>query len=118
MKRTLTDLQRLAELLSEVPRIRILHLLLVKGKMAAGDLDKVLNLNQTLVSRHLRYFRDANMVETERRPDNSIFYSLVPESEEILHTWFGPFMREDATLLADVQQFEEMGKKGLLKAID
>lgn len=59
---------------SDPIRLRTLHLLL-EGELCVGDLVEVLQVPQPTASRHLRYLRDAGLVEV-RRDGRWCFYSL------------------------------------------
>lgn len=61
--------------LSEPVRLRILHLLLVRGELCVCDLVRGLDLSQSVVSRHLAYMRKNGLLST-RREGVWIYYQL------------------------------------------
>lgn len=68
------DVNRMFRAFSEPTRLRALHLLR-GGEMCVGDLVEVLRVPQPTASRHLRYLREAGLVEV-RREGRWCFYSL------------------------------------------
>jgi len=89
---------------SDPTRLRILHLL--RGEeTCVGDLVEVLQVPQPTASRHLRYLREAGLVDC-RKYGRWCFYSLTATTTqfhrkllECVGTCFGevPELREDAT---------------------
>ncbi len=61
--------------LSEPVRIRILAILLAKGELCVCDLVDTLALSQSVISRHLAYLRNNDMV-TARREGVWMYYQL------------------------------------------
>ena len=59
-------LASLFKALSEPIRIRILVLLLQKGELCVCDLVEILALSQSVISRHLAYLRNNNIVIARR----------------------------------------------------
>jgi ArsR family transcriptional regulator, arsenate/arsenite/antimonite-responsive transcriptional repressor len=97
------DINRMFRAVSDRTRLRTLHLLL-GGEMCVGDLVEVLQLPQPSASRHLRYLREAGLVEV-RRDGRWCFYSLAKAGSgfhrrllECLGSCFGevPELRADA----------------------
>ena len=76
--------------LSEPVRLRILHLLLVKGELCVCDLVSGLDLSQSVVSRHLAYMRNNNLLST-RREGVWVYYQLaaplVPMADRVLQAF-------------------------------
>jgi ArsR family transcriptional regulator, arsenate/arsenite/antimonite-responsive transcriptional repressor len=68
------DINRVFRAFSDPIRLRTLHLLL-GGEMCVGDLVEVLRVPQPTASRHLRYLREAGLVQV-RRDGRWSFYSL------------------------------------------
>jgi len=62
-------------------RLRILHLLMQREELCVCDIERVLEMTQTKVSRHLGTLRHAGLV-TARRAGRWMYYALGPESEE------------------------------------
>lgn len=96
-------INRMFRAFSDPIRLRTLHLLL-GGELCVGDLVDVLQVPQPTASRHLRYLREAGLVEV-RRDGRWCFYSLsAPESGfhrrllDCLGSCFGevPELRDDA----------------------
>lgn len=54
------------ESLSDENRLRILNLLIASPRLCVMDLERVLGLPQTRISRHLAYLRNRNMVTAHR----------------------------------------------------
>ena len=52
--------------LGEHTRIRIFHLLLYYPALSVGDLEKILNISQTNVSRHLTVLKNGNLVSRRK----------------------------------------------------
>lgn len=97
------DINRMFRAFSDPIRLRTLHLLL-DGEMCVGDLVEVLGVPQPTASRHLRYLREAGLVEV-RREGRWCFYSLVAAESgfhgrllDCLGSCFGevPELRADA----------------------
>ena len=70
------SLAALFKTLSEPVRLRIVYLLLEKGELCVCDLVETLELSQSVVSRHLAYLRNNNLVST-RRSGVWVYYSIV-----------------------------------------
>jgi len=71
---TATTLNRMFRAFADPVRLRTMHLL--RGdEMCVGDLVEVLQVPQPTASRHLRYLREAGLVEV-RRQGRWCFYSL------------------------------------------
>jgi len=85
-------MKRLAELqklLADPTRLRVLWLLDRLGEACVCDIEHVLEVSQPTISRHLRYLKDAGLVE-DRRENRWSYYRLLPQRENpaksILHT--------------------------------
>ena len=98
---------------SDPTRLRILHLL-VEGEMCVGDLVDVLRVPQPTASRHLRYLREADLVEV-RKDGRWCIYSLSTAGTgfhrrllDCLGTCFG----EVPDLRADAQRAQSLRKTG------
>ena len=74
--------------LSDPNRVRILSLLLEQQEMCVCDIERILEIPQSRVSRHLQYLRQEELV-CARREGLWMFYSLAQESElyRTLFTW-------------------------------
>ncbi len=104
-------INRMFRAFSDPVRLRTLHLLR-GGEMCVGDLVAVLEVPQPTASRHLRYLREAGLVEV-RKEGRWCFYSLArPESGfhrsliECLGSCFGevPELRDDAARAGRLRQ--------------
>lgn len=69
-----------ARLYSDANRVRMVHALDVANELCVGDLSEVLELEQSLVSHHLRVLRDAGVI-TSRRDGPWVYYSLARHDE-------------------------------------
>lgn len=63
---TLDTLTQIYKSLSEPIRLRIIHLLMQRESLCVCDLVEILQLNQSTVSRHLSYLKNAGMVKAWR----------------------------------------------------
>ena len=111
------DTQSLASLfktLSEPVRLRIIHLLLKQGELCVCDLVATLGLSQSVVSRHLAYLRNNNLV-TPRREGVWIHYRITERCCEPLFEYIrqsgeaNPEMQADVTRLRDIDQKQHSG---------
>src|SRR5512136_2578051 len=102
---------RLDEILkaaADPTRLRLLNLLRL-GSICVCDLQAVLRIPQTTVSRHLAALRHAGLV-SDRRKGTRIVYSLIPaETTEraALHDLLDRCCPEDAVMRADIVRFRE-----------
>lgn len=69
--------------LGDETRLRIMHLLIVNGPMTVRDLEEILNIHQTNVSRHLAVLRNAGLV-LNRRQGSFMVYAIARECSERL----------------------------------
>jgi DNA-binding transcriptional ArsR family regulator len=63
--------------MADPTRIAIIYEL-AEGPRCVGDVVSALQLNQTTVSRHLRFLRDRGMVSTDRQGQN-VYYTLADQ---------------------------------------
>lgn len=70
------DYASLFKCLSEPVRLRILFLLLDKGELCVCDIVDTLGLSQSVVSRHLAYLRNNDLLST-RREGVWIYYQVI-----------------------------------------
>ncbi|WP_066503293.1 ArsR/SmtB family transcription factor [Abyssisolibacter fermentans] len=56
-------------------RLKILKLLINKS-MSANEIAKILDVNASTISRHLKIFKDTNFVDIQAKEGNSIYYYL------------------------------------------
>ena len=87
-------------------RLRLLNLL-AHGPICVCDLQRVLGLTQSTVSRHLAVLRHARLV-TDERHGNRVLYSLAPADTIVMQRFFEflnlcsqhqQVMRDDRSLL-------------------
>jgi ArsR family transcriptional regulator, arsenate/arsenite/antimonite-responsive transcriptional repressor len=71
--------ERMFKALADPTRLRILNILF-SGETCVCELQRILNLPQPLLSRHLTYLRNAGIVQ-DRRDGPRVFYSLTLENE-------------------------------------
>lgn len=90
--------------LSEEPRVRIIHLLMLNKELSISDFELVLGFTQTKTSRHLIYLKNAGLLGS-KRVDQWVFYYILEEYIEIIQTIF-KFIQKDANLKKDQQTFE------------
>lgn len=60
------DLQRTFKALSEDTRLRIMALVFRHGHLCPCEVEQLLGITQSKASRHLRYLRDAGLLEDRR----------------------------------------------------
>lgn len=73
--------------LADANRLRILNLLLV-GELCGCDIQRVLGLSQSNVSRHLSYLRQVGLSK-DRRHGNRIFYRLDGSRDRTIDSLLG-----------------------------
>ncbi|MGI9464995.1 MAG: metalloregulator ArsR/SmtB family transcription factor [Aestuariivirgaceae bacterium] len=70
---------------------------LAEGEKSVGELERLVDLNQSALSQHLAVLRRHRLVET-RRAAQSIFYSLSSnEAASIMDTLYNLYCGNDAT---------------------
>jgi len=72
---TTNDLSQLFKCLSEPIRLRILNLLLTHGELCVCNIVDTLELSQGVVSRHLAYLRNNDILKS-RREGTWIYYQI------------------------------------------
>jgi ArsR family transcriptional regulator len=60
------NLERIFKALSDETRLKILGLVLRNGHMCVCEVERILQITQSKASRHLRYMRDAGLLEDSR----------------------------------------------------
>ena len=60
------NLERMFKALSDETRLRILGLVFKNGPMCVCEVERILRITQSKASRHLRYLRDAGLLEDAR----------------------------------------------------
>lgn len=95
--------------LSEPVRLRITYLLLEKGELCVCDLVDTLELSQSVVSRHLAYLRNNNLVST-RREGVWIYYRITECCCEPLFEYIRQSGEKNAEMQADVARLETVAQ--------
>lgn len=75
------QLSRWFKALSEEPRLDILLLLFRYGELCGCEVERFLDMSQSKASRHLRYLRNAGLVE-DRRDGLWIYYRLAEPADD------------------------------------
>lgn len=95
---------RIFKALSEEPRVRILHLLMLNKELSISDVELILDFTQTKTSRHLIYLKNAGLLGS-RRVDQWMFYYIHEEYLEILQQIF-KLIQKDNSLTKDQETYE------------
>ena len=90
------NLVQLYQALGDANRLRIINLLLDTQELCVCDIERVLLLPQTRVSRHLLYLKHAGIVSA-RRNGQWMHYSLIRNSD-ILQNMFEQLMQAFAAV--------------------
>lgn len=72
---TAEELAQLHKALGDETRIRIVHLLAVRGELCVCDVETILSVSQSKASRHLNYLKQAGIVE-DRRDGTWVYYRI------------------------------------------
>ena len=104
-----SSLAALFKTLSEPVRLRVVYLLLEKGELCVCDLVDTLGLSQSVVSRHLAYLRNNNLVST-RREGVWVYYQVTEHCCDPLFEYIrqsgavNPEMQADLARLSSIAQ--------------
>lgn len=94
--------------LSEPVRLRILYLLLEHDEVCVCDLVQSLSLTQSVVSRHLAYLKNNQLIES-RREGTWVYYKIknsqIDITEQLL-TNFADFGKTSSELSQDLKQMQ------------
>ena len=99
--------------LADRTRLRILNLLLV-GELCGCDIQYVLEVSQSAVSRHLNYLKRAGLVR-DRRDGYRVFYRLLEEegrSSALLLDYLRRAFEQDKTFAADLKALKAAIRQG------
>jgi DNA-binding transcriptional ArsR family regulator len=112
----LKQLTCLFKALGDARRLRLVNLLHAQS-LCVGDLQEVLGLSQSLVSRQLAILRGANLVCTQRQGPR-VCYSLsrAPFLNYPLRKFLSEIVPFFPELQADVQKLAELKGDGMLKS--
>lgn len=106
-------IDRMFRAFSDPTRLRALHLLR-GGETCVGDLVEILQVPQPTASRHLRYLREAGLVEA-RREGRWCFYSLAEASSGFhrrLLDCLGSCFAEVPELAGDARRAARLRERG------
>lgn len=78
------DLSQLFKCLSEPIRLRILNLLLAHGELCVCDIVDALGISQGVISRHLAYLRNNNILKSRR--EGTWMYYQIKQKDRFSHT--------------------------------
>ncbi len=95
---------RIFKALSEEPRVRMIHLLMLNKELSISDVEHILDFTQTKSSRHLIYLKNAGLLGS-RRVDQWMFYYILEEYIEIIQQIF-KFIQKDPRLIKDQETYE------------
>jgi len=91
---------------SEPVRLRILYLLLENEEVCVCDLVQSLSLTQSVVSRHLAYLKNNQLIES-RREGTWVHYKIKPSQLEMINMLldnFADFGKTSSELSDDLKQ--------------
>ena len=111
------DLSLIFKALSDETRLRILNVLLASPACVC-ELEPVLRLPQPLLSRHLAYLRNAEMV-SNRREGTRIVYSARQDVKAApgLWTWLRTIFRAGKQFQRDIAKWEQQRSKPRMNAV-
>jgi len=104
------SLAALFKTLSEPVRLRIAYLLLEKGELCVCDLVETLELSQSVVSRHLAYLRNNNLVTT-RREGVWVYYRITKCCCEPLFEYIRQSGEKNSEMQADVARLDAVSQQ-------
>jgi ArsR family transcriptional regulator len=99
--------------LADRTRLRILNLLL-QGELCGCDVQHVLDVSQSNVSRHLNYLKRAGLVH-DRRVGYRVYYRLAQRDEPsapLLFDYLRSVFRRDKAFAADLKQLKQAIRDG------
>ena len=99
--------------LSEPTRLRMLNLLF-QGELCGCDIQYVLDLSQSNVSRHLNYLKRVGLV-TDRRDGYRVFYKLADSSEksrDLLLDYLRHVFAREAMFASDLKELKAAVRQG------
>lgn len=99
--------------LSEPTRLRMLNLLF-QGELCGCDIQYVLHLSQSNVSRHLNYLKRVGLV-MDRRDGYRVFYKLADSSDksrDLLLDYLRHVFGRDAMFANDLKELKSAIRKG------
>ncbi len=99
--------------LADATRLRIINLL-SWGELCGCDIERVLDVSQPNVSRHLTYLKHAGLA-VDRREGFRVFYRLAPANNETTRSLFqflAVAFRRDEALRSDLRRLKHTLKAG------
>ena len=99
--------------LADRTRLRILHLLL-RGELCGCDIQHVLEVSQSAVSRHLNYLKRAGLV-LDRREGYRVYYRLATAGEgtaTLLFEFLRRSFAQDTTFATDLKALKAAVREG------
>jgi ArsR family transcriptional regulator, arsenate/arsenite/antimonite-responsive transcriptional repressor len=97
--------------LADRNRLRIINLLTV-GELCGCDIQYVLKVSQSNVSRHLTYLKNSGLV-TDRRNGYRVYYSLTPKrSNAGLFAFLKRAFKDDKIFPSDIKKLHSAIKEG------
>lgn len=100
--------------LADQTRLRMLNLLLFRGELCGCDIQFVLRLSQSNVSRHLAYLKRAGLV-VDRRDGYRVFYRLrrsKDSSETLLFDYLRRALGADPIAAKDLRELKRAIRNG------
>jgi ArsR family transcriptional regulator len=100
--------------LSDKSRLRIINLLFHSGELCVCDIERVMGVTQTKVSRHLAYLRRVGLVD-DRRQGLWILYSIArPKNAEHgrIMDFLGALLRSNEVAQKDAKRLASQIQKG------
>ena len=79
--------------LADPTRLRIVELLAMNGRMAAGQIGKKFTVSAPAISQHLKVLKDANLVQVEVQAQQRI-YTLNPAGIGQIESWAAKLTRQ------------------------
>ena len=105
------DIPQLFKSLSDPVRLRILNLLLAREELCVCDIMSLLELPQSLVSRHLSYLRKHGLVESRRKGNWQYYCETLSKSPQSQHAIFSQhlssMLASEVTFARDLARLNE-----------
>ena len=91
---------------SDISRIRIMNILYNRKESCIADLELILNFTQTKTSRHVKYLKNANLLNM-KYVNQFIFYSIREEALDLIDQIF-KLLEKDKQLEKDLEIYDIM----------
>lgn len=85
---SINSISKVLALAGNETRLKILFLLNEEGELCPCDFSDILEMSVPAISQHIRKMKDAGLI-TSRRDGQTLYYSLVKDSSEVLEAIFG-----------------------------